>query len=79
MQLVFVQTCYVMIQDPANTQRQQRAKKFKMDKMLRLKTLKNTYLAWTQGLTNTVRAFMTYKNRGLSMLTYKKISCDLFM
>ena len=43
-----------------------------MDKMLDLKTLQNTDLAWTQGLTNLLCAFMTYKNRGLYMLTYKK-------
>ena len=46
--------------------------------MLTIKTLKKTYLAWTEGLTKLVRAFMTYKNRNLLMLTYKKI-CDLFV
>ena len=40
-----------------------------MGKTLDLKTLKNTYLPWTQELTNLVCAFMMYKNRGLLMLT----------
>ena len=49
-----------------------------MEKMLGLKTLKNTYLAWTQGLTNLVRAFLTDKNRGLLMLKLKKkvVTCS---
>ena len=43
-----------------------------MDKTLGLKTLKNTYLARAKRLANTVGMLMTYKNRGLLMLTYKK-------
>ena len=46
-----------------------------MDKRLGLKTLNNTYLARTQGLTNLIHAFMTYKNRGLLIIVYKKSSC----
>ena len=64
MQLVFVKTCYVNIDSRCSKNREkQHANTFKMDKMLDLKTLKNTYLAWIQGLTNLLRAFMMYKNR----------------